>query len=157
MSESYNDKLFKANDYNFTGYNYQLLELICEYKLPLRTHFPKFIAVIFKHPKFNEWLKTQNLQDLDSNKTIELLIESVKKRTENISGNLTKYELDLMNKDIWTEIVDRFFKQKDLVSNETNIDEYEEKVINKVNNKSLKNTKLRKNKSKRNKERVILI
>ena len=109
--ESNHSKLFQANDFDFSGYPYPQLELICRYQLPIKTHFPKLVAVLYSHPKFQEWLQEFSLK-LSEERIIELLIQAVQESTLNSNGNLERNHIDLFDSEIWKHIVDRFFQEK---------------------------------------------
>ena len=54
-------RLFTADDFNFNGYQYNQMELMCRYSLPLKTHYPKLAVILYLHPKFKEWIEQQEL------------------------------------------------------------------------------------------------
>ena len=108
-----NDKIFIANDLDLNFLDKESLKNCCEFNLLVDTEFPKLVIYLFQNNKFHEWLRTNNI-DSDNIKIIKSLINAIKLRTLNISGELIIKEINLLDKDLWISIVDQFISEEDI-------------------------------------------
>ena len=108
------DKIFRANDLDLNFLDKESLRICCEYNLLLETEFPKLVTYLFLNNKFKQWLLNNNIE-LSNLKIIKSLINSIKLRTVNFSGELIIKEINLMDKELWVSIVDQFLSDEDLV------------------------------------------
>ena len=108
-----NDKIFIANDLDLNFLDKESLKNCCEFNLLVDTEFPKLVIYLFQNNKFHEWLRTNNI-DSDNIKIIKSLINAIKLRTLNISGELIIKEINLLDKDLWISIVDQFILEEDI-------------------------------------------
>lgn len=108
------DKIFRANDLDLNFLDKESLRICCEYNLLVETEFPKLVTYLFLNNKFKQWLLNNNIE-LSNLKIIKSLINSIKLRTVNFSGELIIKEINLMDKELWVSIVDQFLSDEDLV------------------------------------------
>ena len=108
-----NDKIFIANDLDLNFLDKESLKNCCEFNLLVDTEFPKLVIYLFQNNKFHEGVRTNNI-DSDNIKIIKSLINAIKLRTLNISGELIIKEINLLDKDLWISIVDQFILEEDI-------------------------------------------
>ena len=104
--------LLKTDDFNFNGYTHQQLNLLCKYKVPLKTHYPKLVVIIFLNPKFKHWLRDNDIYTQDEECIINLIILAINSVTIDTYGNLKFKEIDLFNDKLWINLVEIFLKEK---------------------------------------------
>lgn len=97
--------LFSIDDYNFTGYRYAQLQLLCDHAILIRTRFPKLVAVLHVHPKFREWVDTMSTT-LDVAEIVDATIRALQAYAFNFQGNLVHTSIDLRDAVFWRVLVE---------------------------------------------------
>lgn len=97
--------LFSIDDYNFTGYRYAQLQLLCDHAILIRTRFPKLVAVLHVHPKFREWVDTMSTT-LDEAEIVDATIRALQAYAFNFQGNLVHASIDLRDAVFWRVLVE---------------------------------------------------
>lgn len=106
-----NNKIFYSYDYDLNNMNKESLKLCCEYNLLIETPFPKLVIYLFYNPQFKEWLIKNNIDR--HHFIIKQLIEAIRLRTTNMSGELIQKELNLIDKELWLSLVEQFLTNDD--------------------------------------------
>lgn len=132
-----NDKIFIANDLDLNLLDKESLKVCCDFNLLVETEYPKLVIYLFQNNKFHDWLISNNVNS-ENNKIIKSLINAIKLRTLNISGELIIKEINLLDKDLWISIVDQFISEEDIL-NKKNRNYYNSGIIIR-RKKSLKKT-----------------
>lgn len=127
--------IFDAYDFNFTNYNTHSIRLMCEYKIPLITAYPKLIISLYNNLNFKKWLIDNNIDIENENRIINSLINAIKMKTENSNNEVILNKISLRDKDLWIKIVDHFLSQDKNINKE--FKEYKSDIIVK-RKKSLK-------------------
>ena len=110
-----NDKIFIANDLDLNFLDKESLKVCCEFSLLVETEYPKLVIYLFQNNKFHEWLNSNNI-NCDNMKIIKSLINAIRLRTLNISGELIIKEINLLDKELWLSIVDQFISEETLLN-----------------------------------------
>ena len=137
-----NDKIFIANDLDLNLLDKESLKICCDFNLLVYTEFPKLVVYLFQNNKFHEWLDSNNI-DSDNHKIIKSLINAIKLRTLNISGELIIKEINLLDKDLWISIVEQFLPGEESLNrkirnyNNSEIIIRRKRSIKKISNKSV--------------------
>lgn len=137
-----NDKIFIANDLDLNLLDKESLKICCDFNLLIYTEFPKLVVYLFQNNKFHEWLDSNNI-DFDNHKIIKSLINAIKLRTLNISGELIIKEINLLDKDLWISIVEQFLPGEESLNkkirnyNNSEIIIRRKRTIKKISNKSV--------------------
>jgi len=156
------NNIFLSDDFDFNGYNYQQLDLICSHNLPIRSHYPKLVVIIYLNGQFQKWIHQFGYTKNHEKELINILINSIKLETNNISGNLINTKINLSEGNLWKRIVDFFINSKEFSNNinKHQIDVNKQK-IGKVplqsNSLSPRNSRININNSRKKKNRHIIL
>lgn len=101
------ETIYLAKDFNFDDYDYSQLDLLCKYRLPLLTDYPKLIIFLYSNPIFNEWINRKS-NTITEHSIIHKLISIVKMLTINSHNEIIHSQIDINDNAIWEKIVDSF-------------------------------------------------
>jgi len=101
------ETIFLAKDFNFDDYDYTQLDILCKYRLPLLTDYPKLIIFLYSNPIFNEWINKKS-NTITEHSIIHKLISIVKMLTINNYNEVIHSQIDINDNAIWEKIIDSF-------------------------------------------------
>ena len=99
--------IYLAKDFNFDDYDYSQLDLLCKYRLPVLTDYPKLILFLYSNPVFNEWIN-QKSNNITEHSIIHKLISIVKMLTLNSKNEIIQSQVDISDDSLWEKIIDSF-------------------------------------------------
>ena len=99
--------IFLAKDFNFDDCDYFQLDLICKYRLPILSNFPKLIIFLYTNPQFNEWLNSKD-HNLKEQNIIQKLINVIKSFTQDYKNNIIMEQVNINDDIIWNNIINGF-------------------------------------------------
>ena len=98
--------IFLAKDFNFDDYDVNELDLLCKYRLPILTEYPKLVVFLYNNQQFVSWLNKNNIYN--ENTIINKLINIIKIITKDNNNKLITNEIDINDNTIWNCIIDSF-------------------------------------------------
>lgn len=98
-----NDSIYLAKDYNFDEYDYPQFDLLCKYRLPILTDFPKLIIFLYSNSVFNEWINKKS-NNITEHSIIHKLISIIK----TLTTNRNESQIDILDNLLWEKIIDSF-------------------------------------------------
>lgn len=102
-----NNSIYLAKDFNFDEYDYNQLDLICKYRLPILSDFPKLIIFLHSNTTFNEWINKKS-NNITEHSIIHKLISIIKTLTINSRNEIFLTQIDIRDDELWKKIIDYF-------------------------------------------------
>ena len=101
------ETIYLAKDFNFDDYDYSQLDILCKYRVPLLTDYPKLVIFLYTNTIFNEWINKKS-NNITEHSIIHKLISIVKILTLNNRNEIIHSQIDINDDHIWEKIIDSF-------------------------------------------------
>ena len=102
MSLDLNARIFKVDDFDFTGYNTRMLRILHTNRFLLRTRFPKVAVMLLNIDQLKKWHTEHNER---RSSLADVIIDSIRQYAFNYQGNIVKQSIDLNDHAFWRIIV----------------------------------------------------
>lgn len=109
-----NARIFKVDDFDFTGYNARMLRILHTNRFLLRTRFPKVAVMLLNIDQLKKWHTERNER---RSSLADVIVDSIRQYAFNYQGNIVKQSIDLNDHAFWRIIVSNVLSPNTKTSN----------------------------------------